>query len=148
MYKRILIATDGSERSRRAVEKGVGLAKATGAAIVGFHARSPGPQIHYGEVAVMLPREVETAFEKETVAQADKYLGEIETLAKQAGVDFKGVHYSSASPADAILETAGNEQCDLIVMASHGRRGLSLILLGSETMKVLTHFKGSVLVTH
>lgn len=148
MYKRILIATDGSDRSPKAIAEGMALAKASGAAVVGFHARAPAPPLYYGEAAVMVPREVALAFEKESIAIAEGYLAQIAGAAQRAGVPFTGVQYPSASPADAVLETAEKEGCDLIVMASHGRKGLARVVLGSETVKVLTHAKVSVLVTH
>ncbi|MDH5286961.1 MAG: universal stress protein [Betaproteobacteria bacterium] len=148
MYKRILIATDGSDRSPKAIAEGIAVAKAHGAAVVGFHARPPAPPLYYGEVAVMVPRDVTEAFEKESVATAERYVAAIAGAAKQAGVPFTGLQYPSASPADAILETAEKEKCDLIVMASHGRKGLARVVLGSETVKVLTHSRVSVLVTH
>jgi nucleotide-binding universal stress UspA family protein len=81
-------------------------------------------------------------------ASAEGFLAQIAGAAQRAGVSFTGVQYPSASPADAILETAEKEKCDLIVMASHGRKGLARVVLGSETVKVLTHARVSVLVTH
>ena len=77
---------------------------------------------------------------------AARYLGVIEKAAKSAGVPSECVRITSDFPADVILQTATKRRCDLIVMASHGRRGLSAVLLGSETQKVLTHAKLPVLV--
>lgn len=148
MYKRILIATDGSPLSQNAIANGVAIARATGATVIGFHARAAKLPAYYGEAAVMLPPEVDTALDKESMAIAERCLAEIGAAAKQASVPFKPVHYPSASPADAILETAEKERCDLIVMASHGRKGLSRMLLGSETIKVVTHARVPVMVTH
>ncbi|HEX4885714.1 MAG TPA: universal stress protein [Casimicrobiaceae bacterium] len=148
MYKRILVATDGSELSRKAIEQGIALAKAAGASVVGFHARPPQPPLYTGEAAIMVPREIDEAYEKLTVANAEKYLDQIGSAARQAGVAFQPMHYESASAADAILDMAKSEKCDLIVMASHGRKGFARVLLGSETVKVLTHATCAVLVTH
>jgi nucleotide-binding universal stress UspA family protein len=77
---------------------------------------------------------------------AAKYLGAIADLARAADVACEAEHVTSDFPADAILETAKRRKCDLIFMASHGRRGLSAVLLGSETQKVLTHSKIPVIV--
>jgi nucleotide-binding universal stress UspA family protein len=77
---------------------------------------------------------------------SDHHLGVIEAMASAAGVPVKCVSVTSDYPADSIIKVASEEGCDLIFMASHGRRGLSGILLGSETQKVLTHAKVPVLV--
>jgi nucleotide-binding universal stress UspA family protein len=146
MYQRILIATDGSRLSRRAVSQGIALAKSFGATVVAFHNKAPYPTIYYGE-PVMIPPSTERQFERETQKLAEKYLSEVATQAQKAGVECKGVSASGVSPADAIIRTAKTEKCDLIVMASHGRKGLSRVLLGSETSAVLTHSKIPVLVT-
>ena len=146
MYKRILIATDGSRRSRRAVARGVALAKSLGAAVVGFHARLPDPVLYYGE-PVALPAATWERLEKESIKAAETHLAQILTAAKKAGVDYRGISISSTSPSEAIIKTAKKEKCDLIVMASHGRKGVSQLLLGSETIKVLTHSRIPVLVT-
>jgi len=76
-----------------------------------------------------------------------RYLGEIAAAARKAGVRFKGVHWMSFSPAEGVIGAAKKEKCDLIVMASHGRRGISRMLLGSETNKVLVRSRIPVLVT-
>lgn len=147
MFKRILIATDGSPLSQRAITQGVAVAKLAGAAVVGFHARPTRPAAYYGEAAVMLPQEIVDKLENESIADAERCLAEVAAAARQAGVTSKVVQAAHASPADAILEAAKAEGCDLIVMASHGRKGLARVLLGSETMKVLTHASVPVLVT-
>jgi nucleotide-binding universal stress UspA family protein len=146
MYKRILIATDGSHRSRGAIARGVAFAKSLRAAVVGFHARLPNPVLYYGE-PVALPAETWERLEKESIATAKKHLAAIQAAAKRAGVRYRGIHLPSISPSEAIIKTARRERCDLIVMASHGRRGVSKLLPGSETIKVLTHSQIPVLVT-
>jgi nucleotide-binding universal stress UspA family protein len=146
MYKRILIATDGSPRSRRAVARGLALARSLGAAVVGFHARLPDPVLFYGE-PVALSAEDWERLEKQSTAAAEKYLDAIKAAAKKAGVRYKGIHAYGLSPSESIMKTARKEKCDLIVMASHGRAGVSELLLGSETLKVLAHSRVPVLVT-
>jgi nucleotide-binding universal stress UspA family protein len=146
MYRRILIATDGSPLSRKAIDEGVAFARSVGASVVGFHARAPVMLPYYAEPAIVLPQKTEEMIEKQAIAAAKKYLARIEAIAKKAGVEFKGVDIIDASPADAIIRVAKKEKCELIVMASHGRRGISRLLLGSETNHVLTHARMPVLV--
>ena len=145
MYKHVLIPTDGSALSAHAVAQGVAVAKATGARVTGlFVAPAPTPLIFEGlwPVGYVQPEEHAAM----SAAAAARYLGAIEKAAQQAGVPFEGVSVTGEFPADAILETAAKRKCDLIVMASHGRRGMAQALLGSETQKVLAHAKLPVLV--
>ena len=146
MYKRILIATDGSRLSRKAIAHGTALAKALGAAVVGFHTRQPFPIMYFAE-AVMVPPATEKQFEAESAKIAKERLAEIEAAAKKAGVNYKAVQITDPSPAEAIIRAAKREKCDLVVMASHGRKGFARVLLGSETNLVLTHSTIPVLVT-
>lgn len=146
MVRRILIATDGSRLSRRAITQGVALAKATGATVVGFHALVPSPIIYYAD-PMPLPASTIEAFERDAEDLAVKNLKPVEVAAAKAGVPFKGACVRSSSPADALIRTATKEKCDLIVMASHGRSGVKRVLLGSETNTVLTHSRIPVLVT-
>ena len=145
MYKSILLPTDGSKLSQRAVQEGVALAQAAGARVVGlFVAPAPTPLVFEGlrPVAHMQPEQ-----HAELSRQAArKYLGAIEKAAAAAGVPCETLCVEGEYPAEAILAEAARRRCDLIVMASHGRRGLSSLLLGSETQKVLAHAKISVLV--
>ena len=146
MYKHILIPTDGSALSRRAIANGVKLAKSVGAKVTGFFAAPPATPLVYKDfvpVHYMTPQEHAKLIEK----NAAKYLSVIEQAAKQAGVRCKCIHVTSDFPADAILAVAKRQKCDLIFMASHGRRGISGILLGSETQKVLINTKIPVLVS-
>ncbi len=145
MYKHILIPTDGSTLSAHAVAQGIALAKATGARVTGlFVAPAPTPVVFDGLVPVgyMQPEEHAAL----SARAAARYLGEIEKAAQRAGVACEAVTVTGEFPAEAIVETAAQRKCDLIVMASHGRRGLAGVLLGSETQKVLTHAKLPVLV--
>jgi nucleotide-binding universal stress UspA family protein len=147
MFKRILIATDGSELSRNAIATGVELASFARASIVGVHARAPIVVMMYGEASIMLPAEAQAALRERARAASRTYLAEIEAAARKADVPFEAVDVENESPADAILRTAEALKCDLIVMASHGRKGISRVLLGSESNKVLTHAAQPVLVT-
>lgn len=146
MYQRILIATDGSRLSGKAIAQGTALAKALGATVVGFTARQPFPTIYFAE-AVMIPPSTEKHYEEETNKLARDRLAAIEKAAKKAGVVYKAAQTIDLSPAEAIIRTAKKEKCDLIVMASHGRKGLARVLIGSETNLVLTHSTIPVLVT-
>lgn len=145
MYKNILIPTDGSSLSRKAILGGVKLAKALGAKVTGFFAAPAPTPVVYGEflpVGFMQPDDHARMIER----AAAKYLGVIEKAAREAGVPCKCIHVTDEFPAEAILAVAKKENCDLIFMASHGRRGLASVLIGSETHKVLTHAKIPVLV--
>jgi nucleotide-binding universal stress UspA family protein len=145
MYKHVLIPTDGSTASAHAVVQGIAVAKAMGARVTGiFVAPAPTPIVFEGllPVGYMQPDEHAAL----SAAAAAKFLGVIERAAGDAGVEFEGVTVTGEYPADAILEAAAARKCDLIVMASHGRRGLAQALLGSETQKVLARAKVPVLV--
>jgi nucleotide-binding universal stress UspA family protein len=145
MYMHILIPTDGSKLSARAVAHGIALARTCGARITGlFVAPAPTPLVFKGLVPVRHLQPDEHA--ALSARAAARYLGAIENAAAQAGVVCECVTVTGEYPADAILETAARRKCGLIVMASHGRRGLAGVLLGSETQKVLAHAKVPVLV--
>ena len=145
MYKHIFIPTDGSELSRRAALSGVKLAQALGAKVTAFFAAPAAtPVVYEGFLPVGYTTQAEHAEMIEKTAA--KYLGVIEKACATAGVECQSVHVTNEYPADAIMSMASKRKCDLIFMASHGRRGLSGVLLGSETQKVLTHSKIPVLV--
>ncbi len=145
MYKHILVPTDGSNLSARAIREAVAFAASTGARITGFYA-APNYSVQiYGDFVpsdFITPRE----FAKQTQRTAEQYLGAIQKAAQTAGVRCKTAHFLSDTPWQAIVKAARDYKCDLIFMASHGRRGLAGLLLGSETSKVLTHSKIPVLV--
>ena len=144
MFKNILIPTDGSEQSQRAVRAGVELAKLHGARITGIHV-IPDYHLLIAYEGAFDPV-TEERIEEEAKARADSYLGYIRSAAAEAGVPCTTACETSDHPYDAILRTAETNGCDLILMTSHGRKGLAAVLLGSETRKVLTHAKVPVLV--
>ncbi len=145
MYTNLLVPTDGSKLSDKAVTQALELAQALKAKITVFHASPDYPMPVYAEgVAVeMISRREYTKRAKE---EATKVLDHVLAKAKAAGVECGTVHAIASAPWEAILAAARKAKCDAIVMASHGRRGLTGLLLGSETTKVLTHSKLPVLV--
>jgi nucleotide-binding universal stress UspA family protein len=140
MSRQLLVATDGSALSRRAASVAIGLAKSLGATVVGCAALPVYPYHGVGEAAP-----AEATFQAAAAAAANRHLDDIETAAKAAGVAFRRV-LREGHPDDIILQTADTEQCELIVMASHGRRGVTSLLLGSETSQVLARSDRPVLV--
>jgi nucleotide-binding universal stress UspA family protein len=143
MFKHILLPTDGSPLSDIAIERGIGLAKTLDARVTGLHVIEPFQLFSVGaEMASDTPEQ----YEKESLVRAQRYLDGIASAAKQAGVSCDGITEKSSHPFEAIIAAAEKRGCDLIVMASHGRRGIRGLLLGSETAKVLTHSKIPVLV--
>jgi nucleotide-binding universal stress UspA family protein len=143
MFKHILIATDGSELAGKAVATGLNLAKQLGARVTATMVTEPWTAFVTGEIAVAFPYE---EYEKGAAQQAARILADVSAAAKDIGVACATVHVADRYPADGIVECAKDQGCDLIVMASHGRRGLSKLLLGSETTRVLTHGSLPVLV--
>jgi len=143
MFKHILLPTDGSDLSLRAIERGVALAKAMGAQVTGFHATPTFHVFAYEALQVEFTRE---EYLRVSAEQAANLLGTVESAARAAGVACESVSTVSDHPYEDILRTATERGCDLIVMASHGRRGVKGLLLGSETQKVLTHGNVPVLV--
>jgi len=145
MFKHILLPTDGSELSRKTIRRAVSFAQEAGARITAFHVKPEYPISFVGEGALVDPFTPES-FAELTEQQAREYLGEIEQLCQEAGVACSSLSETSDQPYQAIIAAAEKSGCDLIFMASHGRRGLSSLLLGSETQKVLTHCNIPVLV--
>ena len=144
MFKNILIPTDGSEQSQRAIRSGVDLAKIHGARVTGIHV-IPDYHLLIAYEGAFDPV-TEERIEEEAKSRADTYLGFLREAARAAGVQCSTVCETSDHPYDAILRTCDTSGCDLILMTSHGRKGLAAVLLGSETRKVLTHAKVPVLV--
>jgi nucleotide-binding universal stress UspA family protein len=144
MYQHILIPTDGSELAERAVRHGLSLAKFAGAkvTVIFVEERLPG-WLSYARVAEAAAKYAEQI--KEYAASA---LDSVANAAKQAGVPCDAIQVEDVQPYEAIIATATDRGCDLIVMASHGRSGLSAVVLGGVTNKVLTHTKVPVLVVH
>jgi nucleotide-binding universal stress UspA family protein len=144
MYKRLLIATDGSDLSERAIDQGVNLAKTLGASVVGLHA-APSFRLYAGAMADVT-NALEEEYRHSSAERAQVCLGRVEQAAKSAGVDCHS-HYTYGEPAhEAILGAAKEHKCDLVVMASHGRGSVGSLLLGSVTQKVLAHADLPVLV--
>jgi nucleotide-binding universal stress UspA family protein len=143
MYKHLLIAVDGSELSDKALGQGVGLAKALGARVTIVHVSLPWSSIAVGEIAVMFPPQ---EYEANMAAAATQLLERMKKAADAGGITAAVEHVSDAHPDRAILATADKYGCDLLVMGSHGRRGIAGLLLGSVTAKTLTHSKIPVLV--
>jgi nucleotide-binding universal stress UspA family protein len=145
MFRHILIPTDGSPLSAKAVKAGVAFARDTGARITGYFALEPVYAQIYGEGYMITGRSI-ALLEKGARAAAERYVAGIGKTAKAAGVRFQG-HVSKAdSPYAGIIAAARKKHCDLIFMASHGRRGLAGFIMGSVTQKVLTHSDIPVLV--
>ncbi len=145
MFKHILVPTDGSALSTDTVKKAVGFARETGAKITFFYARPDYPVAFYGEGALIDPTTPEK-FAEMAEKQAQEILAATQKMATDAGVTSAITATTSDVPYEAIINAATANGCDLIFMASHGRRGLSGLLLGSETQKVLTHSTIPVLV--
>jgi nucleotide-binding universal stress UspA family protein len=143
MYKHILIPTDGSPLSEQAIRQGVALAKSLHARVTGVTVSAT---FHTFAVDPVMVTDTPAQYEKDCEARAAQWLGVIKDAAALSGVPCKVVHVVKDHPYEAIIETANAEGCDLIFMASHGRKGLASVLLGSETTKVLTHSKTPVLV--
>jgi nucleotide-binding universal stress UspA family protein len=143
MYQRILLPTDGSGASQRAILAGVRFAREIGAEIVGLHVT---PAFHVVTADSAMLEETPEQFAAISAARAHKLLADVERAALEAGVPCRLEHAVSDDVHDAIVETARRLGCDLIVMASHGRRGIRGLLLGSETQKVLVHSAIPVLV--
>lgn len=145
MYKRILIATDGSPLSNKAVQSGLQLACLTGAQIFALKI-VPRYPVSYFEGGMAMPMDEVAKVEKQWAQQAQAIVENIKTEAQEQGLKAKALIKSSDLIAESIIGTAKKHKCDLIVMASHGRRGLKRILMGSETTHVLTHSHVPVLV--
>ncbi len=145
MFKHILVPTEGSPLSQETARRAVSFAKEAGARITAFYAKPEYPVTYYGEGALIDPTTPEQ-FAELASQQAEENLGFVEKLCIEAGVPCTKLTLTSDIPYEAIIEAATQSGCDLIFMSSHGRRGLTSLLLGSETNKVLTHSKIPVLV--
>jgi len=145
MFQHLLVPTDGSELSTRAVDQAIEFAKDAGARITFFFAQQEYPMPMYGEGALLVPVTPDQ-FSESTRTEANRVLNDAIALAEKAGVTAKADTQVSDLPYEAIIEVAKKHGCDLIFMASHGRRGVAGFLLGSETQKVLTHSTIPVLV--
>ena len=142
MFKRILVPTDGSEITAKAIDTAIGLAKSVGAQLYTISVKEPFPYSAISEMQPTPPQEFFDAQER----IASKRVHAVVEQCQQAGVTCQSDTVEALHPWEAIIEHAKRMECDLLVMASHGRRGVSAFLLGSETQKVLTHSKVPVLV--
>jgi nucleotide-binding universal stress UspA family protein len=142
-YKNILIPTDGSELAAKAAQHGVALAKAVGSKVTALTVAMP-----FGVITLAMGVVVDSPaeYKKRVQQNSAKTLGAVADQAKAAGVACETVVAEHEHPYQAIIDTARSKGCDLIVMASHGRGGFAALVLGSETVKVLTHSKIPVLV--
>ena len=145
MYKRILVATDGSKLSQKAVEHALSLADLTGAEVVALKVVPRYPQSYF-EGGVALPASEVARVEKQWHDEAMATVTAIKSAGQKREVKVKPVTAKGDLVSEAIIGTAKRQKCDLIVMASHGRRGIKRLLLGSETQQVLTHSHVPVLV--
>jgi nucleotide-binding universal stress UspA family protein len=145
MYKKILVPTDGSKLSKKAIHAAISLAGNLGSELVALNV-VPRYPTSYFEGGVNVSSTEVARIEKQWAEQGQALAEDVETAAAHAGVKAKAVTVRSDLVAEAILAAARKHKCDLIVMASHGRRGLKRLLLGSETQHVLTHGGVPVLV--
>jgi nucleotide-binding universal stress UspA family protein len=146
-YKHIMLPVDGSDPSRKSEKECIAFAKSIGAKVTAIHV-VPHFHLHYQPWAT--PKSVHSKIEKDHEEEAkeiaQKMVSTLVTRAKEKGVECDGLVVVGDHPYEEIINNAENRKCDLIMMASHGRRGLDALLLGSETVKVLTHTKIPVLV--
>ena len=142
MFKRILVPTDGSDITAKAVSTSIGLAKSLGAQLYTISVKEPFP---YSAISEMQPTPPQEFFDAQERIAA-KRVKVVADACKAAGVDCQAHTVEALHPWEAIIDHAKGMNCDLVVMASHGRRGVAALLLGSETQKVLTHTAVPVLV--
>ncbi len=143
MYRHVLVAIDGSPFSMKAAEHGLGLAKATGSKATAIYVTPTWRALALSEIAV---GHVEEQFNAQMKQIADTYFAELHKIAAGLGITCDCLHVVGDSPFESIIATAAQRECDVIVVGSHGRRGLSSLLLGSETTKLLTHCHIPVIV--
>lgn len=147
LFSHLLAPTDGSPLSRDAAERAVAIAAAMKARLTFFHAKPERRMSFFGgEGGGFVDQMPAEEFERQAQQQARAHLDALAASARAAGVDCEGVIADAGAPWEGIIEVATARSCDLIVMASHGRRGIKSLILGSETQKVLTHSKIPVLV--
>ncbi|MBN9424392.1 MAG: sulfate transporter [Candidatus Accumulibacter sp. 66-26] len=145
MFKHLLVPTDGSPLSGETVERAIAFAKGAGARITFFCAVQSFPTMYHG-IGAIFDAQAPARYHEAVDGVAQDILDAAVKLATAAGVDCAKLTLASAEPYAAIIEAAERQACDLIFMASHGRKGINALLLGSETNKVLTHSKIPVLV--
>lgn len=142
MFKHILVPTDGSDLSHKAIAGGIELAQVLGARVTAYACLPQYPYSPFSDFAAEAPAEFQARCERE----ADAHLREVEQAAREAGVQCDSCTSVHPSPYLGIIEAAQQHACDVILMSSHGRRGLGSLLIGSETQRVLTHTDIPVIV--
>lgn len=142
MYKRILVPTDGSEITAKAVQSAIGLARLAGAELLTIAVKEPFPYSAISEMQPVPPQEFYDAQERIAAARVKTVID----AAEAAGLKCQGHTVEALHPWEAIIDHAKAQDCDLLVMASHGRRGIAALMLGSETQRVLIHTTLPVLV--
>ena len=147
MYKHILVPTDGSKLSNAAAKSAARLARDIGAKITAVYVMRPYEPPGHPEAVAYYAAYGAKEYAEASRKDARQAIAKVKAAASAAKVQAEGVAVTATSPWRAIVDTAKAKKCDLIVMASHGRRGIEALLLGSETQKVLTHSKTPVLVT-
>ena len=145
MYTRILVPTDGSTLSKKAVKSAIELATVSGAELLALYV-VPRYPISYFEGGISVPNSEVARTEKQWAEKGQSVVDAVQKAALAEGVKARGVLARSDLVAESVISAAKKHKCDLIVMASHGRKGIKRILLGSETQHVLTHSKLPVLV--
>lgn len=148
MYEHLLVPVDGSELSQKAMDHAIGLAKMLGASITGFTAEPPLPVLVVEQVAVAYDVTTFEDHEKRCEVHAREVLLDFAARAKAAGVPFDGQFMITDNVQQAIVDMAGKQHCDLIVMATHGRHGLDALIHGSLTKSVLAHSQVPLLILH
>ena len=145
MYRHILLPTDGSALSKKAVRAGIAFARRIGAKVTGFYSPEQYEVLTYGEY---FPPDLmsRAEWERRSKRTAEKVLAYVQKEAKARGVRYNGFYLASLAPWQAIVDAAKKKKCDLIFMASHGRTGVAGLLLGSQASKVLAHSKVPVLI--
>ena len=147
MYEKILVATDGTALSKKAVRSAIELAGAVGADLVVLYV-VPRYPLSYFEGGVTISTDDVTRTEQLWAEKGQAVVDAVKKSAEAAGVNAKAITAQSDLVAESIIGAAKKHKCDLIVMASHGRKGIKRLLLGSETQHVLTHTEVPVLVMH
>jgi nucleotide-binding universal stress UspA family protein len=145
MYKRILVATDGSDLSAKAVDSALGLAQACNAEVIALKVIPRYPQSYFEGAIALEPSEVRNV-EKQWADAGQAVVDAVKKTGELKGLQVKGVVAKDDVVSDAVIAAAKKHHCDLIVMASHGRHGIQKLLLGSETQHVLTHATLPVLI--
>ena len=145
MFKKLLVATDGSTLAKKATDAALAMARSLNAELVVLRVVEPYPLNYFEGAMTVAPADV-AAIEEKSLGKAQELVGSIKAAGEAAQVKTTGVTVKSTWIAENIIKTAKEQGCDLIVMASHGHKGLKRMLLGSQTLDVLTHSDIPVMV--